>query len=313
MKKKKTAIDYNDPKVKREILIRQRRGMWTPEQIASFVKHFRLRPGMRLLDAGCGHGYAMRTFGHYCMPGGVLLGFDIGESLLKTARQNVRREKLDPASCFVSGNVYVLPFPDNSFDITIVHVLLCHLSEPERAFEELTRVTRHKGCLAIFDNAVAGGGYFGWANHYRQTIRQKLVGFEVTERMIAGRKKLGQGDYNVACYIPGWMERRGFKNVDARCNERVTWVAPPYTSPSQRTAIHNMRERIKEKTLGLRSPFRRRYVEQLRAGGATQKMIRNEARRTQQAAKKYIRAVRNKTIMISQSSGGFWCVWGFKP
>ena len=75
-KKRRIPIDYRDEKVREEILERQRRGMWTPDQIASFARHFRLRPGMRLLDAGCGHGYCLRTYGPHCMPGGELVGFD---------------------------------------------------------------------------------------------------------------------------------------------------------------------------------------------------------------------------------------------
>lgn len=312
-KKIRTAVDYSNPKIRKEVLVRQRRGMWTPEQIASFVKHFRLRPRMKFLDAGCGYGYSLRTFGHYCMPGGKLVGVDVNEKLLKKARQLSRKERLGKTSEFINADVYTLPFPRNTFHVTIAHVLLCHLSDPERALDELIRVTKRKGCVAIFDNALGGGGYYGWSNISKSTIKQRLTEYEMSLRMMKGRKKLGQGDYNVGCFISSWMEKRGFKNINARCNERVTWVAPPYKSPAQKTAIRNMRERIREKTFDPKSPIFKDYLTRLRSGGVDDKAIKNLIRRSRRQDRRYQRAIKSKKIAFAQSSGGFWCVWGFKP
>lgn len=312
-KKRRKAVDYSDPKERKEVLVRQRRGMWTPEQIASFVRHFKLKPGLKLLDAGCGYGYSLRTFGYYCMPRGMLVGIDIEEKLLATARNYSRRERLGKASSFAKADVYSLPFPKNTFDITIAHVLLCHLVDPERAFDELIRVTRRNGCIAIFDNAVEGGGYYGWSNLYTPSIKQKLVEYEMSLRMIRGKKRSGKGDFSVACYIPGWMEKRGLKNVNARCNERITWIAPPYKSPAQRTALRNIKERLKEGTLDTKSAAFKEYIDRLRVGGADENMIKDSIRRSARRDKKWRKAMRSKKVAFAQSSGGFWCVWGFKP
>jgi hypothetical protein len=53
----KRGIDWDDPILENEIFRPLRERMWTPEQEQSFTKHFRLTPEMKLLDAGCGHGY----------------------------------------------------------------------------------------------------------------------------------------------------------------------------------------------------------------------------------------------------------------
>lgn len=311
--KRSKAVDYSDPKIRKEVLVRQRRGMWTPEQITSFVKHFKLKPRMYFLDAGCGYGYSLRAFGHYCMPGGKLVGVDIEEKLLMKARRQSRKEKLGKASEFINADVYFLPFPKNSFDITIAHVLLCHLTDPERALDELIRVAKRKGCVAIFDNAVGGGGYYGWSNIVNLSIKQRLIEYELSLRIMRGKKKLGKGDFSVGCYLPSWMEKRGLKHVNARCNERITWIAPPYKSPGQKTAIRNIRERFKEETYVPKSPAFKEYINRLRAGGADDKMIQSFMRRSGRRDKKYRNAIKNKTAAFAQSSGGFWCVWGFKP
>jgi cyclopropane fatty-acyl-phospholipid synthase-like methyltransferase len=59
--KQGNPIDYADPKVRNEVLKRQREDMWSPEQVARLARHFRLKPGLSMLDAGCGFGYCLIT------------------------------------------------------------------------------------------------------------------------------------------------------------------------------------------------------------------------------------------------------------
>ena len=249
--KKKHPIDYSKAKVRREILIRQRREIWTPEQVASFAKHFRLRPGAKLLDAGCGYGYIMRTYGPYCMPRGELVGLDREKPLLAGAKRYLRREGLAGSARLVQGDIEAMPFEDDSFDFSAAHVVFCHLARPEKALDELIRVTRPGGCVAVFDNA-RGSASSGWDSSHKPTLRELLVQYEVQERAMAGRKKLGFGDFSVGCYVPGWMEERGMKDVDVRTNERVYWIAPPYRSPGQKTNYRNLKERLEENRRGFR-------------------------------------------------------------
>lgn len=309
-KDRKHPIDYSDAKVRREILIRQRRGIWTPEQVASFARHFRLRPGTKLLDAGCGHGYVMRTYGPDCMPGAELVGLDREKSLLTTAKRLCRRERIADSCRFVEGDVYDLPFKNNSFDIAVAHVVFCHLAEPEKALDELIRVTRRSGCIAVFDNAMGGGDSVGWNNIYRLTIKEKLFNHELGFRRVRGRKKLGHGDFEVGCHVPMWMEQRGLKNVDVRSNERVHWIAPPYRSPAQKTVYRNTRERIREHKPG--SDIDNDLIRQMRAGGADEQMIGKYRRLTGKRSRQFRKAVAAGTAAFT-GSGQFWCVWGFKP
>ncbi len=308
--KQQHPIDYNDPKTRKEILIRQRRGIWTPEQVASFAKHFRLRPGMKLLDAGCGHGYIMRTYGPNCMPGAELVGLDREKSLMATAKRLATRQGLGDAATFVEGDIYDMPFKKNTFDLSVAHVLFCHLAEPEKALDELIRVTKRGGCIAVFDNAIGGGDSVGWNNIHKPTIKERLFNYEVVFRMIAGRKKLGQGDYQVGCYVPLWMEQRGLKNVDVRSNERVHWIAPPYRSPAQKTVYRNTRERIREHKPG--SDIDKDIIKQMRAGGMNEGMVRKYRRLARKRGEQFRRAIAAGTGSFT-GSGQFWCIWGFKP
>jgi len=308
--KLKKGIDYSDPRMRKEILERQRRDMWTPEQVASFAKHFKLKPGMKLLDAGCGYGYSLRTYGPFCMPGGKLVGVDLEEKHLKNTRRLAISEGLKNVSVFQVADVYDLPFDKNSFDISIAQVVLCHLEKPEEALDELIRVTRHGSCIAIFDNSISRGGYNYWDSIFRPTIKQRLFDYEMTLRMGIGKKKQKQGDWAVGCYMPGWMEQRGLKNVGVRQNERVHWIAPNYKSRDQKTELKNARERYAD--LDDYLSFLDHVIQRLRVGGADKGMIRRYTRTFKRRIKRFKQALDKGTIAYNWS-GPFWCIWGFKP
>jgi len=302
-------MDYSRAKTRREVLIRQRRDLWTPEQVESLASHFRLRPGMKVLDAGCGFGYAMRTWGRFCMPGGELVGLDRDPKLLAQAVRFCRKEGLARAARFVTGDIYKMPFEENNFDLALAHVVFCHLAEPEKALDEMIRVTRRGGCVAVFDNAMTGSASSGWFSWSDPTVGERILAYEVGVRMMEGRRRLGFGDWSVGCYMPARMEARGMENVGVRMNERVVWIAPPYRSPEQQVAYQNMRERLKEPS---RFRLSKRDIEQMRAGSLSRsKFVRNH-RRGRSATRNLRKAIRSRTAASAWSSP-FWCIWGFKP
>jgi ubiquinone/menaquinone biosynthesis C-methylase UbiE len=310
MKKGKTGgLDYGDRAVKEEILIRQRRDMWTPEQIASLAGHFRLKPGMSLLDAGCGYGYSLRTFGPYCMPRGRLVGVDREPELLETAVRLAKNEGLGEAATFQAGDIYGLPFDRNTFDVVMVQVVLCHLDEPQRALDELIRVTRRGGCIAVFDNAV-GGCPWGWDSTDHTTVKQKVRRCEQLLAAREGRKKLGRGDWSVGLYIPAWMEARGLRDVDARVNERVRWIAPPYRSAGQKGTFQHTREQCDDNSFS--DIHIRNTAEELRAAGMDERMIASAVRSARRRERRFREAVTDGNAAFVHG-GSFWCTWGFKP
>jgi len=307
--KKSRGLDYRDRAVQEEILIRQRQDMWTPEQIASLSGHFRLGPGMSLLDAGCGYGYSLRTFGPRCMPGGRLVGVDREGELLETATRLAEADGLAAAATFREGDVYELPFDAGTFDVVMIQVVLCHLAEPERALDELIRVAKPGGCVAVFDNAV-GGCDWGWSNVIRPTTKQTLTQYEHALLAHKGRKKLGRGDWSVGLHVPAWMETRGMQDVDARMNERIHWIAPPYRSPGQKRCVDQTRERCKND--GFRQIDRRNTKENMQAAGADPAMIRSAVRSGKNDEAR-LRAAFAEGEAAFAYGGQFWCIWGFKP
>jgi ubiquinone/menaquinone biosynthesis C-methylase UbiE len=120
----------------------------TAEEAAAFLLP-ELRPGMRLLDVGCGPGSITRGLAERVAPGQVI-GLDLSRETLAAARKEAAARGLGNIE-YEEGSVYQLPFPDGSFDVVYAHQVLQHLREPAAALREMLRVLQSGGLVAIRD------------------------------------------------------------------------------------------------------------------------------------------------------------------
>lgn len=108
-----------------------------------------LRPGMRVLDCGCGGGWLTVGLAQAVAPGEVV-GFDREPGQIEAAVA-LATERKQPNVRFEVANVYELPFPDASFDAALAHTVLEHVSDPLRALKELRRVLKPGAVVGIKD------------------------------------------------------------------------------------------------------------------------------------------------------------------
>ncbi len=104
-----------------------------------------LRPGMRLLDCGCGPGSITRGLAARVTPGEVI-GVDLEASQLNLARDE---PGCPPNLQYVQAGVYDLPFPDGHFDAVFAHALFEHIAAPVRAAREICRVLKPGGRVGL--------------------------------------------------------------------------------------------------------------------------------------------------------------------
>jgi SAM-dependent methyltransferase len=98
-----------------------------------------LPAGSRVLEAGCGTGQTLACFSRRH----ETVGLDISRRALGLARRQCGSPVL--------GDLFAMPFRDNSFDLVYNSGVIEHFREPEnlRAIEEMARITRREGTVII--------------------------------------------------------------------------------------------------------------------------------------------------------------------
>lgn len=105
-----------------------------------------LRPGARVLDAGCGTGRALPALREAVGPSGVVLGADLTPAMLEAATRAGR----DGDGQLLLADVTRLPLRDAALDAVFGAGLISHLPDPDENLRELRRVVRPGGVLALF-------------------------------------------------------------------------------------------------------------------------------------------------------------------
>ncbi|MES9993711.1 MAG: methyltransferase domain-containing protein [Candidatus Thiodiazotropha sp.] len=113
----------------------------------------------RVLEVGCGTGAMIRSFVSRHEFTGSAVGIDQSQSFIDAAECYTQQEKLEAKLKFQLGDAHNLDFPDASFDAVIANTLISHVTEPARVLQEMARVLRHGGTLAIFDGDYASLTY----------------------------------------------------------------------------------------------------------------------------------------------------------
>jgi len=160
---------------------------------AFFLPH--LRPGLKLLDCGCGPGTITRGLAARVAPGEVV-GVDLETSQLELAQQDSANP---PNLRFIQAGVYQLPFPDAYFDAAFSHALFEHIAEPVRAAREIHRVLKPGGivglCSPVWDTFV-----------FRPHDPEVIAAAKLFRRI---QEALG-GDTSIGIKLAGILREAGF-------------------------------------------------------------------------------------------------------
>jgi ubiquinone/menaquinone biosynthesis C-methylase UbiE len=166
-----------------------------------------LRPGLKLLDVGCGPGTITVDLARRVAPGRVV-GIDRAPEVVGQAGRHARA--LGVSVDLHVSDLYALPFADASFDVVHAHQVLQHLSDPVRALTEMRRVLGPGGVLAARDGDYA---CFGWAPH-DPWLSRWLELYRAVARRNAGEPDAGR-------FLKGWAQAAGFRDVQATSS---TWT-----------------------------------------------------------------------------------------
>jgi ubiquinone/menaquinone biosynthesis C-methylase UbiE len=137
----------------------------------------------RILDVGCGTGVLTRVLARWPNVASVV-GVDSAPALLEKAR--AAAADLTNVS-FHEGDGRSLPFGEETFDVVTIDSTLSHVPGPERAVDEVFRVLRAGGCLAVFDGDYATATVALADHDPLQVCVDAMMANSVTDRRIMRR------------------------------------------------------------------------------------------------------------------------------
>lgn len=158
-----------------------------------------LRPGMSLLDVGCGPGTLTIDLARHVLPGRVV-GVDAASGVLEGARARAAEAGVDVE--FVVGDVYRLDAPDDSFDVVHAHQVLQHLTRPIDALREFRRVARPDGLVAARDVDYEGAIWY-----------PRLPGLDEWREVYLAVHRAVSGDPSAGRQLKAWARAAGFEEV----------------------------------------------------------------------------------------------------
>ncbi len=118
---------------------------YTAESNAAYLLPY-LRPGLRVLDFGCGLGTISVGLAKAVAPG-ELHGVDMEESQIDLAMAVAKANGLDNA-IFHVGDITDMPFEDGFFDVAHGHNVLMHIPDTGAVLAEVKRVLKPGGIIA---------------------------------------------------------------------------------------------------------------------------------------------------------------------
>jgi len=165
------------------------------------------RPGLRIIDLGCGSGAFTRRFQQ--MFPACFFGMDISERSIAAAAA------ASPDIGYTVGDIEHSGFADHSFDVALFSGVLHHFPDFQACLREAYRILKKGGCVLSYDPNIRNPAM--WIYRHPRSPFSSRQGRTANERLLAAED------------IRGGMEKSGFHHVRVRGRSGITfkYVASP--------------------------------------------------------------------------------------
>lgn len=217
-----------------------------------YQKTFALDPTaeLKILEVGCGPGALAESL-HRWFPRAQITGIDRDSEFIAFAKKNV------PGVTFQEGDAANLPFPDNSFDVSISNTVQEHV-EPAAFWGEQLRVLKPGGvCLCLS----ARRGLHCTAPCLAETAEERAF-WESLPEPDDTFQRYGVGKYALSeAELPASMEQYGFSDVSTGYAViDLTPDAPKYPPDMAELMIESMRRNDLEAIRSVHAPCADRAI-----------------------------------------------------
>lgn len=220
---------------------------WNADYIELLAKRFSLNEYSTLLDVGCGKCHWSGLLGLHLKKPAQVVALDSdpkwakGNNAIQTifANHKIHFE-------FCEGDVYTLPFPDESFDVVTCQTVLIHLDNPLKALTEMKRVLKKGGRMLCVEPNNLAGFLVRNSLSVEESIDDTLN--RVKFRLIyeKGKKKIGEGDASFGDFLSGHFAKLQLQDIATYQSDKCLFsVYSPYDSVGSLALIEMLRSWLK--------------------------------------------------------------------
>ena len=158
------------------------------------------RPGSRILDVGCGPGYATFNLAQLVGKDGSVVAVDMSERFVGQLEAERKRRGLPNIEPRVH-DLEALDEPASSVDFAFARWVLCFVGQPQLVVERVARTLRPGGTFVVMD----------YVNYEGFFVAPRSEAIERGIAAVASSFRRHGGDPNVGRELPGYMQRAGLE------------------------------------------------------------------------------------------------------
>lgn len=178
-------------------------------KIAEVLK---LKPGMKVLDVGCGVGGPMKNIAE--KSGAEIVGVNICGYQIKKAERYMKESNLDQRCSFYHGSFMKMDLPSNSFDAIYTIEATVHAPDRVQCYKEIYRLLKPGAFFAGYEYALM--------DNYDPKNPEHVAIIEDMEHG-GGLQKLTSMDEVKQTFIDAGFKVLAFQDD---CTEGLTWTLP---------------------------------------------------------------------------------------
>jgi SAM-dependent methyltransferase len=121
------------------------------QPVEDFIQAAGIKPGMRVLEIGCGSGAFTTFVARAVGPEGTVEALDIQPTMLVQLEKKLARPEFQDIQNITlhQASAYELPFGDEELDLVYLITVLPEIPDQARALKEISRVLKPGGVLAV--------------------------------------------------------------------------------------------------------------------------------------------------------------------
>lgn len=178
---------------------------YAQHEIRQAIAGLGLKPGIRILDAGCGTGEALGWLQEATGTAGTVVGIDLSAAHVAAARKRAL-----PQTEIYQCDLMHTPVTPASFDLIWCVNTVNHLPDRTRAVNQLASFLRTGGRIALAQSSLLPDMYFAWDS------RLERVTNEAVRQYYRDRYHIEERDLASVRDLAGLLRRAELRNVTIR-------------------------------------------------------------------------------------------------